>query len=486
MASFVSGASDVDVVVALSRLGEAAPVVAGGPLRRLHLFLGEGASERTLRLLEIAFAKAQRLAAAGGGNGASEGLAARVYAGDVVAGLAADGGLEATDTRLVVGALAEACSIPFAVAGLDLFLRAAQSPALLELPPVVAAELQLRLLVHLEVAEQVSLWLRTPSSGVECVVAVGCDPQERALRAEARAAINGRGRLQLRRPARLLSACVYRFGAADAAIVARLGKDSTVELDAYLDACAEALAPLLERELLLSRNAARERILTEQAENRLTRLAFDLHDGPVQDVLALAAETRALRDQVYPFIADSHRELAYGRFDDLVARTIDVDRHLRETAHSLESGSIASRPIAEILHREIDSFNNRSEITATLQISGDPETLGRQQRIALHRAIQESLTNIKEHSGASHVEVRLQMRRNSIETRITDNGQGFDVTRALTQAAERGRLGLIGINERMRILGGTLNITSKPGGPTVLQLTLPRWTPFGSTTGGLS
>ena len=55
---------------------------------------------------------------------------------------------------------------------------------------------------------------------------------------------------------------------------------------------------------------------------------------------------------------------------------------------------------------------------------------------------------------------------------------GFEVERALARAAERGRLGLVGIGERVRMVGGTFELESAPGGPTTLKLTLPRWEPL--------
>jgi signal transduction histidine kinase len=92
--------------------------------------------------------------------------------------------------------------------------------------------------------------------------------------------------------------------------------------------------------------------------------------------------------------------------------------------------------------------------------------------------IQEALANVREHSGASSVEVRLSARRSAIEVRIVDDGMGFEVERALAKAAQRGRLGLVGMGERVRMLGGTFEIESAPGGPTTLTVTLPRWEPL--------
>ena len=57
---------------------------------------------------------------------------------------------------------------------------------------------------------------------------------------------------------------------------------------------------------------------------------------------------------------------------------------------------------------------------------------------------------------------------------------GFEVERALAKAAQRGRLGLVGIGERVRMVGGTFELESQPGGPTTLKITLPRWEPLSS------
>jgi signal transduction histidine kinase len=485
MASLAGTHSSTDAIVALSRLGatEGAPATPGARLVRLHAFLADGAPQRVRPVLEAARARAARIATAGGQNAASDTTAAHVYAADVLAGLAAEGDLDPTDTQITAGALAEMCSIPLAAASFDLFLRTVSSPALSELPPVVAAEIQLRLLLHLDVAADVSLWRQADDGDIECLVSLGADPTDRHVRAEARAAITGRSGIRLVGRSNRRAATVYRFGTATAAVVARLHGDPGRDVRAYLDATATALSPLLERELLLERNAARERALLGVAENRLTRLGFDLHDGPIQDVLVIAAETRQFRDEMYPFVLESHRELAEGRFDDLIARLAELDRQLRETAHFLESRSIVSRPLAEILHREIEAFAERTGIEASVAVHGDPESLSAQQRVALYRAIQESLSNVREHSGAAAVDVRLQVRRSTVDVRVRDDGRGFEVSRSLALAAERGRLGLVGMGERMRMLGGTFEIDSRPGGPTTVRFSLPRWEPFSPVSG---
>lgn len=410
-----------------------------------------------------------------GRTDAADRIAVGLYLAGVVVSLAAEGELDETDARVAIDVLAESRGEPVDAARFDLHRTACASPLLLELPPLVACELQLRLLTHFGVASEASLW-RTFEGNVELMLSLGPGAESRRARASAKAALRRGSTLSLLGGRTLRSALVRRFTEPCAAIVARVS-DPVSRADAYLAVTAGAMSAIVERELLLERSAEREQLLVRAGEQRLMRIGFDLHDGPIQDVLALGAEVTHLRDQIYPFILDSHRERSAGRFDDVLARVTELDRHLRELSRSLESRSIVTRPLGEILHREVDAFAERTGIEARLEIRGDPESITSAQRIAVYRAIQESLSNVREHSGATTVEIRIRMRRSSIEVRITDDGHGFEVGRALARAAQRGRLGIVGIGERVRMLGGTFEIDSAPGGPTMLTFALPRTSP---------
>jgi len=64
-----------------------------------------------------------------------------------------------------------------------------------------------------------------------------------------------------------------------------------------------------------------------------------------------------------------------------------------------------------------------------------------------------------------------------VEARVFDNGHGFDLESALMRAARQGRVGLVAMNERVRLLGGQCRIDSQPGGPTIVSVALDRWLP---------
>lgn len=454
------------------------PVEPDARLDRLHGYFLDGCPEAVRPALDSALVEARRIRAGFGDDAVGDDLASVWYAAAVVVELAVALELDDADVRGAAAAVAEACALPLSAARFVLFAEAVGSARMLEVPPLVGAEIQLRLLLGLDVLSSASLWLRTPH-GPECVLALaGGGHPSRRMRAEAKAALRGKARLSLLGGSQLRSVPVLRFGEPCAAIVGQLGGTHVAVADGFLAAAAAALGPVLEREHLLSYSAAREQTLVGATERRLMRLGFDLHDGPIQDVLALAADVRLLQEQVYPFLLEEHREQAYGRFDDLTARLVELDRQLREIAHSLETKSVISRPLGEVLHRELEAFQERTGIRASLEVRGDPDALSSGQRITIFRTIQEALANVREHSGASSVEVRLRARRTAIELQVSDDGMGFEVERALARAAERGRLGLVGISERVRMVGGSFDLESRPGGPTMLKVTLPRWEPL--------
>ena len=432
-------------------------------------------------VLDTARLRAYSAFDAAGADEAADRLAASLFAGEAIAGLAVEQLLRPADVRDLAFELTESSGHGTLAAGLvELYLRAASTPLLLSLPPLFAVETAMRLLVTFGLVNEISLWSR-PSRALECLVSLGDEEPSRRTRAAARWALGGNSGVNASRRAQIHSAAVLRFGRPDAALVARVVPETRAAASAFLAEAAASLSPLLERAMLLDSSAERERQLVKGAERRLTTLGFDLHDGPIQDVLALAGDVSRLRDEMHPFVVEPHREKAIAELDDMHRRLVDIDRELRELAHSLESSSAVNRPIEEVLHREVETFAERTGIATRVDIVGNA-FLTASQRMALFRAVQEALTNAREHSGASRIEVSLRCRRSWTELRVADDGCGFSVEHGVASAAKRGRLGLIGISERVRMLGGTFRIDSAPGGPTVLFISLPRWEPLETST----
>jgi signal transduction histidine kinase len=106
------------------------------------------------------------------------------------------------------------------------------------------------------------------------------------------------------------------------------------------------------------------------------------------------------------------------------------------------------------------------------------DLLSTSQQIALLNIIQEALSNVREHADATKVQITVSLGEHGVEAKITDDGRGFDLEPTLVRAAREGRIGLLAMNERVRLLGGQCRIDSRPGGPTVVSVALERWLPL--------
>jgi two-component system sensor histidine kinase UhpB len=214
--------------------------------------------------------------------------------------------------------------------------------------------------------------------------------------------------------------------------------------------------------------AARVEVL-DVAERRLVRLGFDIHDGPVQDVAALLADLRLVKERL---VDVAPAEAALG---DLETRLRVLHQELRDLAQSLESRALVDRDLREVLESDAAAFRRRCEARLDLEIAGDLDELTASQRTAIARIAQEALSNIREHSRATHARLRVHADEREISISIWDNGVGFGARRS--RASRQGRLGLVGMRERTRLLHGSLLVDSRPGGPTAIEARLPRWRP---------
>ena len=232
--------------------------------------------------------------------------------------------------------------------------------------------------------------------------------------------------------------------------------------------------PSLEGDLL------RQAHLDSQAtalERRLRRLAFDLHDGALQELAAVAAELSTMRRQVLPLVEDDTRERVEGRFDDVQARLVAVDHTLRGLVGGIKGGREPIEALDTKVAREVAALRDETGIQADLEINGSFADLTESRRIVIFQIVREALANIREHSGAEHVRVRVVEHEGSVEVSVEDDGRGFDCGAALLKASVLRRFGLTGMLERVEMLGSELEIDSEPGGGTRVSFVLDAWVP---------
>jgi signal transduction histidine kinase len=432
-------------------------------------------SEHAATVVASARQHAESVIAAGGGapDALHSGLVN--FVADVLNGLWLEREWRASDAQSLFANMAEATGLPTEYVAVAVALRALSHPSALELPPATAIEAELGMLFAFAPVVAVSLWTRELGGRLRCVIYRGPTHPSRRMRELAVRALAGEeaaGQLQ--------AVPVMRWEEPRAALVARAVPNGRQRCFVCLREAAGTLGPVFERQALLEQSAERERSLVQASERALVRLGFDLHDGPVQDVISLALELQSFRGQLAATLPMNGptRAILLGRVDDIHARLAALDLSVRELSRLLDAPALANRPFKEALSCELDAFKRATDIDPVLTLRGDFGGVTASQRIALLRILHEALTNIRHHSGADRVRVDVTVCKGHLRARIEDNGRGFDLDRTLAGMSRRGRLGLLGMGERARLLGGSCDIRSVPGGPTAVSVALPRWDPI--------
>jgi signal transduction histidine kinase len=248
----------------------------------------------------------------------------------------------------------------------------------------------------------------------------------------------------------------------------------TSDLLAAGRAPASGSSTALDNDLLLQAQVDNRAVALER---RLRRLAFDLHDGALQELAALGAELASIRRQVVPLTEAEKRDRVDGRFDDLQARLVGLDRSLRGLLLTIDGGGEPLEALDTKIAREVAALRDEAGIEADLEITGSFSELTESRRIVIFQIVREALANIREHSGAEHVRVRVGEREGSVEVSVEDDGYGFDREAALLEAAALRRFGLTGMLERVQMLGSELVVETEPGVGTRISFVLDAWQP---------
>ena len=208
-------------------------------------------------------------------------------------------------------------------------------------------------------------------------------------------------------------------------------------------------------------------VLKAQESERL-RIARELHDDTAQ---ALTGVSRRL-DMLSSSDADIPPQVAQ-RLDELREQTDTILNGVRRFSQDLRPPVLDDLGLLPALKWLLVALEEQDGIGANTRILGDPRRLPRDSELALFRIAQEALSNVRKHSHASAVELTLDFRDYSIAMTVADNGNGFDLPPATGDLAASGKLGLIGMQERARLLGGTIDMESKAGEGTKVVVTVP-------------
>ena len=240
-----------------------------------------------------------------------------------------------------------------------------------------------------------------------------------------------------------------------------LGDNSDERFDRLADAFNQMLEQLAQdaREMQqLSRQ-----ILQAQEDERY-RLARELHDEAAQSLTSLLVHIRLLERANNPAEAQRHVQ----ELRDLTARALE---DVRRVALDLRPTILDDLGLAAALEWRVDEFNKQEGVQASITIDGMAQRLPREMELVLYRVGQEALSNISRHAAASEVHVVLQRRSAHCILQVTDNGAGFDP--AGVSARDGHGLGLVGMRERIAMIGGELEVASQPGAGAQITARVP-------------
>ncbi len=210
-----------------------------------------------------------------------------------------------------------------------------------------------------------------------------------------------------------------------------------------------------------------QQITIAQEEER-KRISRDLHDDVSPDILILIQKLDNLA-------ATSRLKLATvkEKLQDLRSQAVTALEALRATAQGLRPRIIDDLGLVAAVEWIAEELEKDQGIKVAVEASGMERPLSPEARIVLFRIAQEALNNIRKHSHASQVNIRIKGDDDAITMTVSDNGQGFEVPGRAEEMVSAGRLGLMGMHERARLLDGNLEIKSTAGHGTELTVTLP-------------
>jgi len=198
------------------------------------------------------------------------------------------------------------------------------------------------------------------------------------------------------------------------------------------------------------------------------RLSREIHDQMGQDLTALVLGLQSLKKRML-----TDRE-ALAQLESLYEITLQFNQQIHDIATDLRPTALNDLGLQMALQDFVERWEARAGIKVDFQVSGlDQHRLPPVVETAVYRVVQEALTNIIKHARAHNVLLTLSRYSDQLIAVIADDGQGFDVKTAIAKAESENRLGLLGMRERVVLVGGVLDIESTPGKGVVIALRIP-------------
>jgi len=204
-------------------------------------------------------------------------------------------------------------------------------------------------------------------------------------------------------------------------------------------------------------------------EHERQRIARELHDSIGQTLTALGLGFAAVGETV-----KSNQLLAAEQLRELKEMSAEALTELRDLIHALRPSLLDDLGLVPALHNQVQMFQTQSDCEVDLDINGRVRRLPSDIETTIFRIAQEGLTNIAKHAQATRAQLNLEFREDAIVMQIEDDGRGFNVNEQLGGNEQPTRSwGLLGMQERVSLVGGHCRFISSPGQGTIVEVFLP-------------
>lgn len=212
------------------------------------------------------------------------------------------------------------------------------------------------------------------------------------------------------------------------------------------------------------------RVIRAQEEER-KRLARDLHDGLAQALVGVGLSLDMVERHVAADPVSKPEALALlARLRESIAACLGETRRILSDLRPLD---LAGRSLSQALKDHVERVSAEAGLKVTVVISGLEVRLHPSLEAGLFRIFQEILNNVREHAQAREVSLKLRFQPRAVAMDVTDDGRGFEFDGDFSRLAGRRCFGLAGIDERVKLLGGTWRVSSQPGQGTEVRVRLP-------------
>lgn len=212
--------------------------------------------------------------------------------------------------------------------------------------------------------------------------------------------------------------------------------------------------------------ATQRRLITEREDERKA-LARELHDQLIQDLLGLNYRLEEVESNEIPFFLQQEVSSIREGIRNVVSE-------LRQVCSDLRPPTIDHHGLSGAIDSLAHEWAERNDIQLQLEIDPALGRLPEMIELSVFRIVQEGLSNVRKHAAARHVRLSLQRTSSaSLLVRLEDDGRGLAAPVDLASFSVSKHFGLVGVSERVALLGGLMNIESSKGGGTILQVEIP-------------